>query len=54
MGKKALIPYRVLYIVIAAIAPIAALDLVWTIADILNAFMAIPNLIAVLYFLQLS
>ena len=47
MGKKALIPYRVLYIVIAAIAPIAALDLVWTIADILNAFMAIPNLIAV-------
>lgn len=48
MGKKALIPYRVLYIVIAAIAPIAALDLVWTIADILNAFMAIPNLIAVL------
>ena len=32
----------------AAIAPIVALDLVWTIADILNAFMAIPNLIAVL------
>ena len=25
-----------------------ALDLVWTIADILNAFMAVPNLIAVL------
>lgn len=48
MGKKALIPYRILYIVIAAIAPIAALDLVWTIADILNAFMAIPNLVAVL------
>ena len=32
----------------AAIAPVVALDLVWTIADILNAFMAIPNLIAVL------
>ena len=48
LGKKALIPYRVLYIVVAAIAPVVALDLVWTIADILNALMAIPNLVAVL------
>lgn len=48
MGKKALLPYRVLYIVVAAIAPVVALDLVWTIADILNALMAIPNLAAVL------
>ena len=47
-GKNALIPYRVLYIVVAAIAPVVALDLVWTIADILNALMAIPNLVAVL------
>ena len=47
-GKKALIPYRVLYIVVAAIAPVIALDLVWLIADTLNALMAIPNLIAVL------
>lgn len=48
MGKKALIPYRLLYILVAAIAPVVALDLVWTIADILNALMAVPNLIAVL------
>ena len=47
-GHKALIPYRILYIAVAAIAPVVALDLVWTIADILNAFMAVPNLIAVL------
>lgn len=47
-GKKGLIPYRILYIAVAAIAPIVALDLVWLIADTLNAFMAIPNLIAVL------
>ncbi|MDO5423614.1 MAG: sodium:alanine symporter family protein [Eubacteriales bacterium] len=47
-GKKGLVPYRVLYIVVAAIAPVAALNLVWTIADTLNALMAIPNLIAVL------
>ena len=28
--------------------PVIALNLVWTVADILNALMAIPNLIAVL------
>ena len=48
IGKKGLIPYRILYVVVAAIAPIVALDLVWLIADTLNALMAIPNLVAVL------
>lgn len=47
-GKKGLIPYRILYILVAAVAPVLALDLVWTVADILNALMAIPNLVAVL------
>lgn len=47
-GKKALISYRLLYVIVALIAPIVALDLVWLIADTLNALMAIPNLIAVL------
>lgn len=47
-GKKGLIPYRVLYIAVAVIAPVVALDVVWDIADILNALMALPNMIAVL------
>ena len=47
-GKWVLIPYRFLYIVVAVIAPIVSLNLVWLIADTLNALMAIPNLIAVL------
>lgn len=47
-GKKGLIPYRILYVAVAAIAPVVALDVVWALADILNALMAIPNLIAVL------
>ena len=47
-GKKALIPYRLLYVLVALVAPVVALDLVWLMADILNALMAIPNLIAVL------
>lgn len=46
--QKGLIPYRVLYIAVAAIAPVISLNLVWTVADILNALMAIPNLVAVL------
>lgn len=47
-GKKMLIPYRILYIIVAFIAPIVSLNLVWLIADTLNALMAIPNLVAVL------
>lgn len=47
-GRKGLVPYRILYILVAAAAPVVSLNLVWTIADILNALMAIPNLIAVL------
>ena len=47
-GKNVLVGYRVLYIIVAAIAPIVTLDTVWLVADTLNALMAIPNLIAVL------
>lgn len=47
-GKKVLIPYRILYIAVAVIAPIVSLNLIWLIADTLNALMAIPNLVAVI------
>ncbi len=47
-GRKAILPYKLLYIAVLIFAPVRALDMVWTIADILNAFMAVPNLIAVL------
>lgn len=47
-GRKGLMPYRALYIAVAVIAPIISLNVVWTVADILNALMAIPNLVAVL------
>lgn len=48
LGKKALLPYKILFIAVVVIGPVLTLDLVWNIADILNALMAIPNLIAVL------
>ncbi len=47
-GKIGLIPYRILYIIVAVAAPIVGLNLIWQIADTLNALMAIPNLAAVL------
>ena len=47
-GKIGLIPYRFVYVVVAVIAPVVGLNLVWLIADTLNALMAIPNLVAVL------
>ncbi len=47
-GRYALIPYRVMYVAVVAAAPVAALDVIWKIADILNALMAVPNLTAVL------
>ena len=48
LGRKAILPYKVLFTAIVVLGPVLALDLVWTIADVLNALMAIPNLVAVL------
>ena len=47
-GKKGIMPYKVIFVLILIIAPITALDLVWTLADIFNGLMAIPNVIAII------
>lgn len=47
-GSKALVPYRVLWIVMIYVGATADLGLIWLIADTLNAMMAVPNLIALL------
>jgi AGCS family alanine or glycine:cation symporter len=47
-GKKSILPYKIVFVAIVVVGPVLALDLVWTISDILNALMAIPNLVAVL------
>lgn len=47
-GKRGIVPYKVIFVLILIIAPITALDLVWTFADIFNGLMAIPNVIAVI------
>lgn len=43
---KAVMTYRVLYVLAIFIGPFMTVEAVWTIADIFNALMAFPNLIA--------
>lgn len=47
-NMKAVMVYRWIYILAVLIGPFLTVSAVWTIANILNAFMAIPNLIALL------
>jgi AGCS family alanine or glycine:cation symporter len=48
LGERAIIPFRVLWIVAVPIGATANLDFIWLVADTLNALMAIPNLIALI------
>ena len=47
-GVRVILPYRYLWVVLLFVGAIADLGVVWIVADILNALMAIPNLIALL------
>jgi alanine or glycine:cation symporter, AGCS family len=46
-GAKAIIYYRLLFSLVAFIGVMIPLDIVWALADIANAFMALPNLIGI-------
>jgi alanine or glycine:cation symporter, AGCS family len=48
VGPRAIRPYRVLWTIAVFVGAVAQLDLAWTIADTLNALMAIPNLISLI------
>jgi len=45
-GVKAIKPFRILWALAAPVGAVANLGVIWLVADTLNAFMAIPNLIA--------
>jgi len=47
-GVKAIVPFRILWIAAVPVGAMIKLDLVWLVADTLNAMMAIPNLVALL------
>ena len=47
-GRRAIRPYQVLYVAVGFLGALGVGDMVWTISDIGNALMAIPNIIMVL------
>lgn len=47
-GKKAILPYKLLWIIMIYIGSVFSLDVVWNFADLANGLMAIPNLISLI------
>lgn len=47
-GRRSIVFYRIMYIMLVYTGATMSLALVWNVADIMNALMAVPNLIALL------
>lgn len=47
--KKATNTYRVIFLITVYLGSVVSLDIVWNLADIFNALMAIPNLLCLLF-----
>jgi AGCS family alanine or glycine:cation symporter len=47
-GSRWVIPYRIAFVIAVFIGSVIQLDIVWNLADCMNALMAIPNLISLL------
>ena len=48
IGTSVEVPYRVVWTLFVLVGAVTQLDFVWLVADTLNAFMALPNLISLL------
>lgn len=48
MGKSGITPYRVLWVIAVFIGSVISLPLVWDFADLMNALMALPNLVSLI------
>ncbi len=48
LGERAVVPYRVAFVVVAYVGAIRTLDFVWLFSDVMNGLMALPNLIGLL------
>ncbi len=48
LGSKAVMPYRWLFCLLIPVGAIVKIDLVWLLTDIMNGFMAFPNLVGIL------
>ena len=47
-GTRGILPFRIAWVLAIPLGTVVELNMVWLIADTLNAFMAIPNLIALI------
>ena len=47
-GNKAIMPFRIIWVLAVPLGAIVSLNFVWALADIMNILMAVPNLIALL------
>lgn len=48
LGNKAILPYKILFIVLIGIGPFMSLNFIFILADIVNGCMAFPNLIGLI------
>lgn len=48
VGTKAILPFRILWVLAVPFGAVAQLDFAWLVADTLNGLMAIPNLLSLL------
>lgn len=49
LGNRAVLPYRLAWVVMVMVGSVASMPVVWSFADITNGLMAIPNLISLLF-----
>lgn len=48
IGRVAVVPFRVVFVLVVYVGATTELDLVWTFSDVANGMMAVPNLIGLL------
>ncbi len=49
VGRKSFIPFRIVWVVFVMLGSLISINVVWNMADISNALMAIPNIIALIF-----
>jgi AGCS family alanine or glycine:cation symporter len=47
-GKKAILPYRVIYVIMHFVGAVATLDVIWRLGDVFLGIVILPNLLALL------
>ena len=47
-GKKAILPYKICYVLLVMLGATQGIDLIWNLSDMFNVLMAVPNLLAII------